>query len=163
MIPQGRRLVPPSVVHQDFIQLSCPWSFFSCALLFCPLSFGYYRRPLCRSYGFLFHLGSCVVKHGHRLDQGSDGPYSVWNATYCYSFGCLVSSHRFWFVRIPIFNIGWIPQYLPRLSPRYSQPILTSALLCLVRICLRLRLRHNQPCIHFFTTLSLYVVIMRCF
>lgn len=34
MVPQGRRLVLPLVVHQDFIQPSCLWSFFSCALLF---------------------------------------------------------------------------------------------------------------------------------
>lgn len=34
MITQDRRLVLPLVVHQDFIQLSCLWSFISCALLF---------------------------------------------------------------------------------------------------------------------------------
>jgi uncharacterized membrane protein len=34
MVPQGRRLVLRLVVHQDFIQPSCLWSFFSCALLF---------------------------------------------------------------------------------------------------------------------------------
>jgi hypothetical protein len=47
MAQQGRRLVLALVVHQDFIQLSCLWSFISCALLF---SFYYYYQAITNAH-----------------------------------------------------------------------------------------------------------------
>lgn len=53
MAQQGRRLVLALVVHQDFIQLSCLWSFISCALLF---SFYYYYQTITNAHSVVLRI-----------------------------------------------------------------------------------------------------------